>query len=135
MMKLSTSEAELVRKRLAQGDDPRSIKLPKHDAGHRPRRSMNRTEERYAANLEAHRHAGHIEEWRFEQIRLKLADGAWFKPDFLLVLPGGRCEFHEVKGFWREAARVRIKVASERFPWFKFLAVHWIKGKWVYEEF
>ena len=47
-------------------------------------------------------------------------------------------EFHEVKGFWRDDARVKIKVAAEHFP-FKFVAVRKKKlsegGGWDVEEF
>jgi len=47
----------------------------------------------------------------------------------------GWFEIHETKGHWREAARVRIKVAADLYPWFKFVAVKWDKKQWVYEDF
>lgn len=67
-----------------------------------------------------------------EPLRLKLGRRAYYKPDFLVV--GGfnmvnenrqpvNMIFYEVKGQWREAARVRIKVAASKYPWAKFIAV------------
>jgi hypothetical protein len=100
-----------------------------------PKREMNATESAYASHLEALKRAGQVLWWRFEPMRLRLANGAWFKPDFGVKLRDGSLEFHETKGFWREAARVRIKVAAELFP-FRFIAVTRKKGGgWAREEF
>jgi hypothetical protein len=41
---------------------------------------------------------------------------------------------HEVKGFWQDDARVKIKVAASIYP-FKFIAVKKAKGGWEREEF
>ena len=96
---------------------------------------MNKLEAAYAEWLELQRRAGAIEWWAFEWIRLRLADGAWFKPDFA-VMKDGKLSLHETKGHWREAARVRIRVAADRYP-FRFVAVTKDKltGEWTYEEF
>jgi len=98
------------------------------------KRKMNKLELRYADQMELMKRSGNIVDWKFEGLRFKLADGAWYKPDFLIVMPG-RFEIHETKGHWREAARVRIKVAADLYPWFKFVAVRWEKKQWVYEDF
>jgi hypothetical protein len=106
-----------------------------------PKRGMNKWERAYAEHLNILIAAKEVRSWRFEAIRLRLADGAWFKPDFLVQprhvhAPGhSRLEFHEVKGFWREAARVRIKVAAELYPEFVFIAVTRKGGEWVRERF
>lgn len=103
----------------------------------RPR--MNRLEAAYALVLEARLGAGEILEYGFEDTRLRLADGAWFKPDFRVVLASGATEFHECKGFWREAARVRIKVAADKYPRYRFIAVTRARkkhgGGWQVEAF
>jgi hypothetical protein len=44
-------------------------------------------------------------------------------------------EFHEVKGHWQEDARVKIKVAAEKFPMFRFHAWSKTKGVWMRERF
>lgn len=99
-----------------------------------PVRGMNKTEAAYSDYLQMLKGSGEVLWWRFEPMRLRLANGAWFKPDFGVKLRDGSFEFHETKGFWREAARVRIKVAAELFP-FRFIAVKRTKGGWSREEF
>lgn len=44
-------------------------------------------------------------------------------------------ELHEVKGHWEDDARVKIKVAAEQHPWFRFLAVRARGGVWEIERF
>ena len=103
------------------------------------RRGMNKTEAVYALELETRRLAREIKAWRFEGTKLRLANGAWYKPDFTVVGIGGEIEMHEIKGFWREAARLRIKVAAEQHPWFRFIALRRRRkrdgGGWAIEEF
>lgn len=95
---------------------------------------MNKLEQMYSEHLDSLKKKGVIVGWRFEPINFRLGGGATYKPDFMVTFPG-HIEIHETKGFWREAARVRIKVASELFPEFRWLGVQ-LKGKeWSYEEF
>jgi len=94
----------------------------------------SKTEEAYAALLQARKLAGEIQRWDYEAERLALGGGAWYKPDFRVILPAGEVEFHEVKGHWREAARLRIKVAASIHP-YKFIAIKKAKGGWEYEGF
>lgn len=94
---------------------------------------MNKTEGRYAALLEMRKQAGEIQDWRYEPLKIKLAEATYYTPDFLVVMAD--CfEFHEVKGYWRDDARVKIKVAAAKCPWIKFFAVQWIKSAWQMEE-
>lgn len=75
----------------------------------------------------------------YEPMSLKLADGARYTPDFVTRDEDGRVKCWETKGFWREAARVRIKVAARLFPWMRFVAVTKARkkdgGGWQVEEF
>lgn len=77
---------------------------------------MNGLERSYAAYLDALKAKGEIKHWSFESFRVKLSgEGvkeAWFKPDFCVIYADGHLEFHETKGHFREAAKVRIKVAA-----------------------
>lgn len=74
-----------------------------------------------------------------EPMRLKIGRKAYYKPDFLTVNPYNILTFWEVKGMWREAARVRIKVAASKYPWARFIAVVKQKkkdgGGWKEEAF
>ncbi len=99
---------------------------------------MNKTEAAYAAHLESQRIAGIVEWYAFEAITFKLAADTRYTPDFLVMLADGRLQCHEVKGFWRDDAKVKIKVAAEKFP-LEFIAVR-MKAKrdgggWEVEEF
>src|SRR4051812_3444934 len=60
---------------------------------------MNKTEARYAELLEGRRLAGEIAAWRFEAITLILSRRrrCTYTPDFLVEMPDGSEEHHEVK--------------------------------------
>jgi hypothetical protein len=84
---------------------------------------MNKTEAEYSELLEARKKTGELDGWWFEPMTLKLARDTRWTPDFLVMLPDGRLEFHEVKGFMEQAAWIRIKVAAEKFAWLAALYV------------
>ena len=100
---------------------------------------MNKTERRRAVELAALQRAGAIRTWHFNAVTLKLADDCRFTPDFLIEHIDGRLEFEEIKGFWRDDARVKIKVAARLFPVFTFTALRARKvrdgGGWAKEAF
>ena len=83
---------------------------------------MNKTEAAYAHNLELLKRAGEVQWYRFEGIKLRLADNTFYTPDFFVLRSDGSLEAHEVKGFWTDDARVKTKVAAEMYP-LRFLAV------------
>ncbi|ENH6340913.1 DUF1064 domain-containing protein [Burkholderia vietnamiensis] len=103
--------------------------------GRLPAGRMNKTEAAYAELLAARVHVGEILEFKFESLKLRLADRTWYTPDFAVVLPDGAREIHEVKGHWTDDARVKIKVAAELYPYYQFIAVRRVKGEWVRETF
>ena len=90
--------------------------------GHRKPGTMNKTEEKYAQRLESLRQAGLIYWWRYEAIKLRLGEGVFYSPDFLVVPEDGTLECHEVKGYWMETGRAKIKIAAGIYP-MRFLAV------------
>ena len=95
---------------------------------------LNKTEQAYAAHLELKRIAGEIVWLRFEGVKLRLADNTFYTPDFAVMAADGVIELHEVKGFWADDARVKIKVAAEQYP-FRFKAVKKTRGGWEEEAF
>jgi len=97
--------------------------------------SMNKTEQSYEAHLKRRQLAGEILEFKFEAVKLRLADKTFYTPDFLVVLPDGLMELHEVKGFWEDDARVKIKVAATTFWMFSFFGVQKSGTGWKVEEF
>ncbi|WP_241065491.1 DUF1064 domain-containing protein [Achromobacter insuavis] len=82
----------------------------------------NKTEQAYADLLTARLHAGTVAWFEFEGLKFRLADNTFYTPDFTVMLPDGEIELHEVKGFWTDDARVKIKVAAAKYP-FRFVAV------------
>jgi|ERR1051325_169340 hypothetical protein len=102
------------------------------------RGEMNKLELRFAQEvLILEQAAGEIKSYQYEAIKLKLANGAWYTPDFDVYMSDGSLVFYEVKGHWREAARLRIKVAAEAHQEHLFIAVQRDRktGVWRYEEF
>lgn len=89
--------------------------------GRLPTRAMNKTEQAYFAWLEGCQRSGHVLWFDFEVLKLRLADNTFYTPDFLVMAHDGVLECHEVKGFWEDDARVKIKVAASLFP-FRFRA-------------
>jgi hypothetical protein len=106
------------------------VKLPSRDLFE----GMNKTEKHRAIQLEALKRDGQIREWWYEQITLKLGDDCRYTPDFAIVDAEGLLRFEEVKGFWRDDAKVKIRVAAKQFP-SKFTALQLVKGEWKREEF
>lgn len=95
---------------------------------------MNRWESRYADRLQAMQAAGDIKDFDFEAIKFNLGYRCWYCPDFAVTLPDGRIECHEVKGFMRDDAAVKIKAAARRFPAITFRLARIVKGAWVVTE-
>jgi len=91
---------------------------------------MNKTEERFAAELDAMQREGAIVEWKFEAIRLKLAHRTTYTPDFFIRYADGRLRFVEIKGFLRDDAAVKFKLAREAYPWAVFSMLRRVGGEW-----
>lgn len=100
--------------------------------------SLNKTEAAYQDHLEALRRAGRVAWFKFEGVKLRLADNTFYTPDFAVMLANGEIEMHEVKGFWQDDARAKIKIAADMYP-FRFVAVK-VQAKkdgggWAVEDF
>ena len=99
---------------------------------------MNKTEAAYSEMMVMMIRCGDIAWYKFEGLKLRLADNTFYSPDFVVMRSDGQIECHEVKGFWTDDARVKIKVAADMYP-FKFIAVQPRPkkdgGGWKVEEF
>ena len=100
--------------------------------------TMNKTEAAYDQHLALLQHAGEIQWRKFEGLKLRLADNTFYTPDFAVMAADGVMELHEVKGFWQDDARAKIKIAADLYP-FRFIAVK-VKpkkegGGWAVEGF
>jgi hypothetical protein len=100
--------------------------------------AMNKSEAAYAKHLDMLCIAGDVLWYRFEGLKLRLADNTFLTVDFPVLAKNGELEMHEVKGFWEDDARAKMKIAADQYP-FKFIAVtprakkH--GGGWAVEEF
>jgi len=113
MIKLSRAEA------IAMG-----IKPPREPASPD---GMNGLERRFVEEILRPGAAGHhISGFLREPIKLRLAGRTWYTPDFLARLgpgPGAFFIAYEVKGFMRDDAAVKIKVAATLYPCIQFVLV------------
>jgi len=97
----------------------------------RTRGKMNKSEARYAATLDLMIAAGEVVWYRFEPFSLRLTscdDGqpARYTPDFVVLMPDGSTFIDDVKtskGFDDPASLVRIKVAADQYPLWRFRIV------------
>lgn len=104
------------------GCPPDNARKHRFALGRLPSGEMNKTEAAYDTHLWALRHAGEVQWHKFEAVKLRLADSTFYTPDFAVLAADGVMEMHEVKGFWQDDARVKIKVAASLYP-FRFVAM------------
>lgn len=98
----------------------------------------NKSESSYEQHLELLKQANEILWYSFEGIKFRLADNCFYTPDFTVMKKDGMMECHEVKSIWIGDGKIKIKMASEMYP-FKFVAIY-VKpkkegGGWRVEEF
>lgn len=117
LKELPQHSQQLVRDAVASGSVSVRVNVPDLYVG------MNKTERAYAETLESEKRMGRIAAWRYEKVTLKLADDTRYTPDFWIVYDDGSTMFDEVKGFFRDDAKVKIKVAAEQFREFTFRLV------------
>ena len=108
----------------------RFAKVARHVPG-----TMNKLETAYAAHLEWRKKTGEIQAYSFESAKFKLAPNTFYTPDFMVIADDDVMEFHEVKGFWEDDARVKIKVFAALFPFRVFAITRGKKGEWLTENF
>lgn len=77
---------------------------------------MNKSEQAYSVHLEAEKYAGNLLWWKFEGIKLRLADNTFLTVDFAVMTADGELQMHEVKGWMEGDAAVKLKVAADMYP-------------------
>lgn len=80
---------------------------------------MNKTEERFAQYLDLQKHAGTVQWWKFEGIKLMLAPNTSITVDFALLPADGVLTMIDVKGskaIYTDDARAKMKVAAAMYP-------------------
>lgn len=92
---------------------------------------MGKWEAIYAQRLDLLKHAGEVVGYVYEPFKIILGERCTYTPDFLVQLPGGRFEVHEVKGYEREDSVVKFKTAAERLRFWTFRMWTIQDGSWV----
>ena len=97
---------------------------------------MNQLEKRYRDHLHLLRINGDVLWFKYNALKLRLAEKTFYIPDFAVVFSDYTIGIDEVKGHWEDDARVKIKVAAATYP-FRFRAVTWDRQTqaWEYEIF
>lgn len=90
-----------------------------HALGRLPKGEMNKTETEYAQHLELLKRAGEILDFKFEPLKLSLAKNTSYTPDFMVINKNLEIELHEVKGFWKDDARVKTKGGGWNYEYFR----------------
>ena len=102
--------------------------------------AMNKTEAAYAQHLEAKKAAGEVAWYKFEAMKLRLADNTFLTVDFAVMLSEGLLEMHDVKGsksIYMDDAKVKMKVAADMYPLVFKVAYPRLKrdgGGWLVED-
>lgn len=91
---------------------------------------LNKTERAYLAVL---RSLGH-QNVRVQAITLKLADDCRLTVDFTYLTKEGEMVFVDVKGWQREDAFIKMKVAARQFPEFRFQIVKKSGVGWAVDD-
>ncbi len=109
----------------------------------------NKLEAAYEAHLEGLLRAGLIRGYKFEGLKIKLADNTWFTPDFLVFANDDVVELHDTKGtttkksangvktkapWCEEDAKLKLKLAAELFP-FRFCIIFKTEDGWQRRDF
>ncbi len=79
----------------------------------------NKTEAAYAEHLKAEQYAGRVAWFKFEGVKLRLADNTFLTVDFAVMTADCSLEMHDVKGapaIYTDDAKVKMKVAARFFP-------------------
>lgn len=64
---------------------------------------------------------------------LKLADNCRYHPDFV-TLCDGQITAWETKGFMRDDAALKLKIAARNYPFIRFVLVTRVKKEWIEKE-
>lgn len=102
--------------------DQAASKRARFALGRLPAGVMNKSEAAYDRYLEAETMSGKVLWRKFEGIKLRLADSTFYTADFAVLAADGVLELHEVKGFWGDDDRAKIKIAADLYP-IRFIAV------------
>lgn len=70
-----------------------------------------------------------------QAMRFRLANGVWFKPDFVFIRPLSPLRIFEIKGPHAfRGGLENLKVAAHQYPMFEWTLVWREKGEWKFQQ-
>lgn len=109
---------------------PDAVLLPAKATASAPK--MNKLEASYAQHLDLLLYSKQITWWKDHPFNLRLSGmKCYYAVDFMVIAHDMTVELHETKGFMRDDAFVKFKVASEQYPHFVFKLITKSKGEFV----
>jgi len=91
---------------------------------------MNKLERGYSWFLDVLVKDGVVLKYRFGSVKLRLADRTWYTADFQVRMASGAVAIVETKGFCRDDAVVKFKVARELYPEYQWMMIGKKDGHW-----
>jgi hypothetical protein len=134
LTRLSPEHQKFIKRQSRTSDDkrkPKKEKTVKYNLAF-----DSKLEIQYADQLEAYRMIGRIDLWMYHPVRVRLAHGCTYTPDFGIRIQN---EFVlvETKGSWKAKnardSRTRLQIAQEFFPWWVWVDVTKDKHGFVYK--
>ena len=99
----------------------RSASMQAVAKGETRRGEMNDTERRWATLLD---NSDHVAAWKYEQHGFRYgANESTHWPDFWVQRQDGHVEIHEVKGYVKEAGRLRFLACADRHPEYRWIMI------------
>ena len=92
---------------------------------------MNKWEKEYDNFLSILKYKKIVLDYRYEGITFKLAYRTTYTPDFLVVNADKTVTIIEIKGFRRDDAMAKFKIAAQMYPYFRFKMITKKKGDWA----
>ena len=106
----------------------------------RPEAKMNRTEAAYSAYLLSLLHGGFIRSFDFEPEKFRLGPDCFYTPDFRIVEVDMSISFMDTKGttkkngkekpYYRDKSIIKMKLAAELHPMYRWGMAWKTKGGW-----
>ena len=86
----------------------------------------NKTEQAYEDLLQDQKSSGEVLWYSFDSVKLRLANNTFLSVDFFVLTKDYRLQAVDVKGSMAiitDDAKVKMKIAAEKFPWEFFYAI------------
>lgn len=131
MSELSPGVQRLIKKVLQAEDRKRYAPVLASFLPHGREKMRSKLERAYADRLDLLVKLGEIRAWRYEPTKFHLANRCTYTPDFEVEMLDGKIEYHETKGWGREDAIIKLKMAARLNQDHVFKLVKRERSRWI----